>query len=389
METKPFDVACIPCRDYDPCAVEDAVRRAVEAAGGLSAIRPGMKVVIKANLVAAAAHDRATTTHPAVISAVAKLLTGRGARVVIGDSPGGLYTEGAVGRIYRSCGLESCVTEGVTLNHDFSEREADFPEAVIAHHFTYTGYLADADAIVNVCKLKSHGMMGLSAAAKNMFGTIPGTVKPEYHFRYPSYEAFANMLVDLDEYFCPVISVCDGIVAMEGNGPTAGTPRPVGVILASASPHRLDLLAAKLIGLTPDRVPTLLAAEKRGLVPAHVEDLSVYGEWKDCCVPDFKNVAVPHSLQFSGTSDNVLRNLFGKVAAKALTSKPKLKPSLCVGCNLCGRICPAGAITMKKGKAHIDRKACIRCFCCQEFCPKGAMKVCRPPVARFLDRNKK
>ena len=175
---------------------------------------------------------------------------------------------------------------------------------------------------------------------------------------------------------------------MEGNGPTAGTPRAIGAILASTSPHKLDLLATSLIGLGKDEVPTLDAAYRRGLIPATWEELDVFGDPLPFHISDYETVSVRHSLGFTGTSDNVIKNIFGGIAAKALTSRPQLKPSECVGCNKCGQICPAKAIRIEHGKAVIDRKLCIRCFCCQEFCPKGAMKVHRPWIARILVHHK-
>jgi uncharacterized protein (DUF362 family) len=104
--------------------------------------------------------------------------------------------------------------------------------------FTYTAWLDACDAIIDFCKLKSHGMMGMSAAAKNLFGVIPGTMKPEYHFRFPDMRDFARMLVDINDYFAEKVKITlvDAVEGMEGNGPTKGTPRHIGVLLASASP---------------------------------------------------------------------------------------------------------------------------------------------------------
>ena len=114
------------------------------------------------------------------------------------------------------------------------------------HGFLYTGYLDRADGIVNLCKLKSHGMMGMSAGAKNMCGAIPGTVKPEYHFKFPDYSDFADMIVDINEYFKPRLTVTDAVVGMEGNGPTAGDARKMGFIAASKSPHAADLVCSEI-----------------------------------------------------------------------------------------------------------------------------------------------
>ena len=377
-------VAIAPCASYAYGEVREALETALQATDALSFVKAGMRIALKVNLVSFLPPDKAATTHPTVVQVLCDLLTERGATVVIGDSPGGLYTAAFVGRVYSVTDMRTCVREGVSLNENFSQSEATFPEAKQARRFSYTGYLDHVDAIINVCKLKTHGMMGFSCAAKNMFGTVPGTMKPEYHFRYPTYEAFADMIVDLDEYFRPVLSVCDAVVGMEGNGPTAGEPRAIGCLLASASPHALDLVAADLIGLKKEAVPTLSAAYQRKLIPATAEEITVLGDRDAYRISDYKNIATLHSLGFKGTSDSVIKNMFGNIAKAALMTRPRVKRSLCVGCNVCGGICPAKAIVMKDGKAVIDRKACIRCFCCQEFCPKGAMKVHRTWIARLL-----
>ena len=130
-----------------------------------------------------------------------------------------------------------------------------------------TSYLLDADAIISFGKLKTHSMMTYTGAVKNMFGAIPGTKKVEYHYRMPSYEAFADMLVDIVENLKPRLFIIDGIVGMEGDGPSSGDPRRIGAIIASQNGHEADLLASSLIGLTPDRIPTLKAAIARDLCP--------------------------------------------------------------------------------------------------------------------------
>ena len=112
----------------------------------------------------------------------------------------------------------------------------------MAKQFPYTAYLAKADAIIDLCKLKTHGMMGLTYAIKYFFGSIPGTVKPEFHYRYPRAEDFANVLVDLYEYSKSRLCICDAVVGMEGNGPTQGTPREIGCLIASRNGHMIDSL---------------------------------------------------------------------------------------------------------------------------------------------------
>ena len=201
------------------------MRRALDANGGLDFVRPGMRVAVKVNLVTAMKPDSAATVHPAVVCALVRLLREKGADVVGGDSPGGVYSAAYLRLLYDVCGLRGVEKAGRQLNDDFSQIEAEYPEARQAKRFPYTAYLAKADAIIELCKLKTHGMMELSCSVKNMFGVIPGTVKPEFHYRYPRAEDFADMLVDLYEYTKPRICICDAVVGMEGNGPTQGRPR--------------------------------------------------------------------------------------------------------------------------------------------------------------------
>ena len=382
-------VSVTPLASYDPTLARAALEDALGKIGGLDFVRSGMRIVIKANLVSAMAPDTAATTHPVLLSALCDMLVERGATVVIGDSPGGLYNSAFVGRVYRVSGVTECEKHGATLNRDFGEATAVFEEARVLHTFSYTSYLDGADAIINFCKLKSHGMMSMSCAAKNMFGVIPGVIKPEYHYRFPKYEDFANMLLDIDEYFHPVLSIADAVVGMEGNGPTAGTPREMGCILASKSPHTLDMVAARIIGLTPSDVPTLSEGIKRGLIPERVEDVNIIGSAEKFYLPDFETVTEHRSLQFSGNGKNPIKIIFGKIAGAVLKTRPVLKKDLCVGCGICKNICPAKAIVIKDGKAVIDRSECIRCFCCQEFCPKSAMKVRRTALGAIFHRERK
>lgn len=363
------------CPDYEM----DHCRAAVLAAcGDLSWVRPGMKIGIKANLVAAAAPEKAATTHPALLTALTELLTERGAVVVIGDSPGGLYTPAFLQHIYKVCGLDQI--PGAVLNTDCAVAQARFPQGAVLHQFTYTAWLDGCDALINFAKLKTHGMMALTAAVKNFFGAIPGAMKPEYHFRFPNAEDFAAMLTDLQWYFKPRLHLVDGVTAMEGNGPTAGTPRHLGVVLGSEDPFALDEVCAALIGLDPADVPTQEAARRLGRVP---EFAVTGGAAADYCLPDFR-VPPRGSTLFRTVLPGKAGVLFGRLAQAALAPRPTLTPSKCIGCGKCAAICPAKAITLVHKKPKFRRKVCIGCFCCQEFCPAGALAAQRTRLARLL-----
>ena len=382
-------VSVVPMGEYGIPEAKEALAALLLPLGGLDFVKPGMRVVIKANLVSAMKPDEAATTHPTLICALSEMLCERGAEVVVGDSPGGLYNSVFVGRVYNASGMREVEAHGAKLNADFSEKSATFPKGKMIRDFVYTGYLDNADVIINFCKLKSHGMMGMSCAAKNMFGTVPGVIKPEYHYRFPEYADFADMIVDLDEYFHPTLSIADAVVGMEGNGPTAGTPRKLGCLLASHSPHTLDMIAAKIIGLEPAEVPTLDAAKRRGLIPDSINDLTVYGSFSEFILSDFEHVVERKSMLFAGDGKNPIKRCFSKFAGAILRTKPVLVKKMCIGCGVCANICPAKAIKIENKKAVINRSDCIRCFCCQEFCPKSAMKVKRTAIAKIFHGERK
>jgi len=368
------------CGSYDPQEVKSALTEALEPIGGLDWVTPGMKIAVKANLLMHVKPEKAASTHPQVAVALCELLIERGASVVVGDSPGGPFNAAYLGTVYSMTGIREVLSTGAALNEDYGFLDIVNPDAVAAKDFQVTKYLTDADAVIDLCKVKTHGLMAYTGACKNLFGAVPGMRKSEYHYRYNTHERFANMLVDLCEWVKPRLSIADAVMAMEGNGPTGGTPRLMGAIIASLNPHALDLAAAHLMNLGAQDVPTLHFAHERGLVPGDVSELTVYGDLESFVVPDFK---LTPRQSITWTSRN-------KAVAKLLSGMFKCKPDIetvkCIGCGECDRICPAKAVTIENRKASIDRNKCILCFCCQEFCPKGVIKVHRPVIARMLDR---
>lgn len=376
-----------PCADYGEEAVKAAFDRLLPE-GALDFVTEGMTVGVKVNLVSAMKPESAGVTHPALVRELCRRLVERGAEVIVGDSPGGPYNAALMANVYRVSGMGAIEEVGAKLNRDFSQENIEFADAVEARRFIGTSWLCRVDAIINFAKLKTHGMMAYSGATKNLFGTIPGTLKLEYHFSHPEATRFADMLVDLNEYWKCRLNIVDGVVGMEGNGPTAGDARHVGVLLASPSPYALDVVAAALMGLDPMAVPTVVAASRRTLGPSSTADIEVDPAVYQFRVPDYKLIETGSVVEFSSLLPGFLGRFVGKLAPRLLTSRPGPKKSECIGCEKCKNVCPAKAITMKNKLPVIDRKACIRCFCCQEFCPVGAMKVKRPAVARLLNHNK-
>ncbi len=377
------EVSIARCNSYDPTEVKTALLAALEPIGGLSWVTPGMKVALKVNMMTRIKPEKAATVHPQVAFALCELLAERGASVVVGDSPGGPFSNTYLSAVYSGTGMRQVLDAGATLNEDFTIVDVNDPEAVTAKEFQITNYLVATDAIIDLCKMKTHGLMAFTGACKNLFGAIPGMNKSEFHYRYNTHEAFANMLVDVCEWCKPRLSLADAVMTMEGNGPSGGTPRFMGAILASFNPHALDLAGAHLMNMTAEDVPTLVAAIKRGLVPSNVNELTVFGELDSFVIPDFQ-LTPKHDVKLWGSKNETI----AKILSGMFASNPKVARDRCTGCSECKKVCPASAITIRNKHAEIDKKKCIRCFCCQEFCPQGIITVQRPVVARLLNRKR-
>ena len=375
--------AAAPCADYGPENVRRALEAAVGAAGGLGWVKPGMRIGVKLNLCAAKRPEAAATTHPVPAAELTRMLVERGAEVVLGDSPGGPFTAPLMRRIYDAAGLRLCEEVGGVLNRDFGHAEVGFPAGRSIKRFEYCGWLRSCDAVINFCKLKSHGLMGMTAAVKNLYGVIPGTVKSEYHFLHTDPADFADMLVDLNEFVRPRLCLVDAVDIMEGNGPTAGVPRRMGLILAGTDPYRLDRLCAALLGVAEREIPYLEAAKRRGLLAADDPELTAMAA--PYALRDFRRSGATASWFMSSEEDGAIRRLAKRGLYAVFASRPEAGPG-CTACGKCARGCPASAISIVRGAPRIDRKKCVRCFCCQEFCPTGAMEARRSAIARLTGR---
>lgn len=344
-------------------------------------IKSGSRVLVKPNLVMKKRPEEMATTHPVVVEAVIDLIHEAGARAVIGESPGGPFAPTALAGVYRACGMEEVARRtGAELNFDVGQTDVPHPAGRLVNRLTMASAIAGADAVISVSKLKSHGMTLYTGAVKNLFGAVPGLLKAEYHLKMPELSDFANLLVDVATLVNPVLSVMDGIVGMEGAGPTAGNPRPIGAVLASADPFALDVAALSLIGLDPKRVSTVIAAKERGL-PAEAGDIRLAGEpLGNLAVKDF---SVPRTGDISWFRGRMPRFVDDYLTG-LLRPKPVFANDVCIGCGDCFRHCPPRAITMQNRRPVVDLKSCIRCFCCQELCPHRAVEIRRPWLAQKL-----
>lgn len=383
------NVFVVDCNNYETQHTYNKLKELLVNNNLLDFVKKDMVIAIKANLVAPMKPDSAATTHPSLLIALCKILIELGAKVIVGDSPGGLYQEIYLNTIYKKTQIDKVLEVGACLNHDFEKEIVDTNNLKVVRHLDCCSWLLKADAIINFSKMKTHGMMSLSAATKNMFGSVPGTIKLEYHYRYSSHEDFANMLIDIQEFYKCKLHICDAILAMEGNGPTMGKPKPIGLLLASKSCYNLDLVCCKLMNLDIQNVPTITQAIKRGLSCENVSDVSLNMNIDSYVDKTFVNIQHSDNIQFfSDNHKNFFKRMIGKIAKRVLIVRPKANKKECIGCQKCADICPAKAIEMKNKKPVINKKVCIRCFCCQEFCPVGAMKTHRTLISRIITKKK-
>jgi uncharacterized protein (DUF362 family)/Pyruvate/2-oxoacid:ferredoxin oxidoreductase delta subunit len=361
-------IAAIRCDDYREEHVAEAVRRCVDLFGGIrSLIRPRERVLIKPNLLKASFPDRAVTTHPEVVRAVIRLVHEAGAEALVGDGPG----IGDLRRVAERSGILAVVRqEGAVL--------AEFDDAVTVksngrfQRFEISRVAAEADAIINLPKFKTHGMTILTGAVKNLFGCIPGKRKVQWHFNTGvDRGSFMRMLVELAALLKPRFTIMDSIVGMEGNGPGSGDPRTMGVLLAGRDPVAVDSVAGRLVGIPPETLPVIKAAAEAGTGETKTENIQIVGDrLSSLIVSGFRLPPREHP-------EWRIPEFFRKRLKEALTTRPVIDHSRCIRCGICQKDCPQQAIAERDHVLAIDYRICIRCFCCQEFCPQGAVSVGR------------
>jgi uncharacterized protein (DUF362 family)/Pyruvate/2-oxoacid:ferredoxin oxidoreductase delta subunit len=324
----------------------------------------------------------AVTTNPDFLHAVICAVEDAGGIVTIAESPGGPYNQTMLKSIYHTCQMDKAI-EGTNavLNYDTSFTEVEFPSGHTVKKLPIINPILNADVIISLPKLKTHAMTSYTGAVKNLFGTIPGTYKAEMHFRLDDRAAFCSMLVDLCECVKPTLSIMDAVIGMEGDGPTSGSDRFIGLVLASANPYALDLAASSIIDYKPEEVDTVRLAAERGLAPKAETELDIKGESiQSVRLYDF----VKPESHFNLLKLINLPPALNAMLVNKLSSKPKMEYGKCISCGACADCCPPHAISMETGKPVIDKSKCIRCFCCQELCPKSAVVIKRPMLNKFM-----
>ncbi len=383
-------VAIIECRKYKQELVDQAVAGAVALLGGWEQfLAKEERIILKPNLLARCAPDKACTTHPQVFAAVGRSLRENGyENLLYGDSPGNHLI--GVEQTAEGCGiLQEAQQLGIEAA-DFSQgQQIDYPEGHAADHFVLCKGVLEADAIVNLCKMKTHQLERITGAMKNTFGCVYGFNKGASHARFPNADVFGKMIGDLNLLVRPRIHIMDGIMAMEGNGPQSGDPTPMYLLMASADPVALDSVFCRLVDLRPELVPTNVYGQEYGIGTYEAENIEI--------LTPGGAISMEAAISQWGNADfNVERGEEFQGQLKAigflqplLDRKPFVKKDKCVGCGICAQACPLEekAIRMKKGKPVYRYRKCIKCYCCQEMCPQKAIDVKTTWLAKIADRN--
>jgi len=372
----PYEVAIARCNNYNEEQVRAAVEAALQPLGGLARfVQPEQRVLLKLNLLSAHPPERAVTTHPAFVKAVVQLVQARGATAIVGDSPGGILTDAQYRELLETTGIRQVVRETGCewLNFNADTTEITLDRTKVFKRLTTVRAPFEADVIIGLPKLKTHQFMYYTGAVKLLYGFLPGLVKAEYHLHAGrSQDTFAELLLDIHDTFPPALTIMDAIVGMEGNGPTHGAPRPVGLVLASNNCPALDFVMTHLIGLNPQIVPTVRAALRRGSGPSKLDEITIFGE-------------DPRAVRVTGFRHaKTLRAGTGSARLAAWSSWlfaawPEVDAGACKLCGTCANSCPAEAMIYRQGEPpRIELSACLHCYCCHELCPHGAVRIAGP-----------
>ncbi len=374
-------VALAKCPDYSRANVERAVGELLGLLGGVGTFAsPGAGVFLKPNLLAGRPPEDAVTTHPEVVRAVARAVLDAGAKATVGDSPG----IGSLAEVAAKSGITAVADElGIPLGPLTEAIAVPRPPGARFRKLLLARRVLDADLVINLPKVKTHQQMFLTLAVKNLFGCVVGREKIAWHLNAGrDARLFARALVEICHAVAPGLNIADGVVGMEGSGPSHGAPRRFGFLAASADPFALDAALTWLLGFRKEDVPVLAAADE-----ARTDGLDVGWADIECvelvgCDPleiRAHRVRPPPSRRLM-----FVPGIFAGVARRLFTVRPRVRRAQCRLCGVCAESCPAGAMKIVDRRIRIDDTLCIRCFCCQELCPHGAVQVSRGVLSRLL-----
>jgi len=354
----------------------ESLKKCIDALGGIQRyVTPGEKILLKPNLLSPRPPEGAVTTHPEIVRAAIRLVKEAGGIPIVGDSCSGVASEGALRNLAEKTGIAAvCDEENAEFRLFTEHTRIPYPEGRVAKSFELVSVLKEVDGVISLAKLKTHTLTGLTGAVKNLFGLVPGLKKAEYHLRMQDPMTFSELLVDLAECARPRLTIMDGVVGMDGDGPAGGGVRSFGLLLASEDVHALDAFFMEIAGTDRSRVPTVDVAMKRGLVPDDPSEIEIIGGDRNAFrIRDFRMPSPPNAV-------GRIPVAMGWFIGESVARKPVFSKSKCTLCGECIESCPAGALRKGRRRPTIDRNLCFRCYCCRELCAHDAINLKRIPL---------
>jgi len=371
------------CNSYDLEKVTDKINNGIERLGGWKQfVRPGDKVLLKVNLIGPKPSESAAVTHSEFVRALVRILKRQECIVWIGDSAGGAIAGIApTAQSFHVAGYENIAKEEGALVKNF-DREGVVevcPESNSQEKMYLAKPIFDADVVINLPKFKTHTAAIYTGAVKNVFGCIPGLRKAKYHKVAPDPESFGDIIADIHKAAKFHLHIMDAIIAMQGEGPTAGEPYAANKILISTDPMALDAVAVHMLQMDVSDVPILKTAYKRGIGEGLLQNIAVEGDYMSASIPILKDFKLPE--RFGSTKKQNYKALVKVI--DFFKTRPKVNLKKCKSCNVCVESCPMEAID--KATKKIDYSKCIECMCCHELCMHKAVDLKKDnPVANVM-----
>lgn len=366
-------VSIVRCPDYSD--TRKAIVEAIDLLGGLKdIIHSGDRVLLKPNILAASSPENAATTHPSVVVSMCELVIQAGGKPIVGDGAG-ISRPGATAKALKASGIEEAAiragaqvvnfeTAGFTL--------VDIPDHLQFRKLYIANPVLEADIVISLPKLKTHELTYYTGAVKNFFGVLPLKCRKEIHF-LGKRDLFGEAVADIYSIVRPSFALMDGVIGMEGNGPSHGNPINSGVILASEDCVSLDIVASELIGFDPLKIPTTAGVLKK--------------DFANQCPVIVGTPLKEAKMKFkkSGGGVTTVPPFLTRSFGKYFTIYPRINRKKCTRCGACHLNCSPHAVErLEDGEFRINEGKCILCYCCREHCPNNAVDIKKSLLATLL-----
>ena len=298
-------VSLIKADSYEVNALKTSIEKLLEPLGGITAfVKEGDRVLLKPNLLTGSRPTKECITRKEIVYCVAQLVMEAGGKPFLGDSP----AFGSARGVAKANGyLPLCEELGLPIIEFHGQRYE--VENDNFNHLRLSKEAMNADVVINLPKVKSHMQLTMTLAVKNLFGCVPGKMKAWWHLEAgKDVNRFGEMIVETAKAISPDLTIIDGIIGHEGNGPSGGEPRKLGILGASADVFALDRAVIEIVNVDPDLVPTLAAQKRLGLFP-ELSDLEFpLCQPSELVMSDWKLPAVLMPIDFG--LPRVLRSTF-------------------------------------------------------------------------------